>query len=158
MEQIDLVSKDTVADLIHQKFESPLPKGQDDDDVFVKGEFEVIKELLEKCPATVEGKKKIDRVIDICGPTPKGTGLQNMRESIIETKWKYDVASEDKQVGWKALILDFMERYFYLICFATYALEHGPAGYEKSFSSWMDDHQELRDMIDNGKDKLEWYR
>merc|ERR1711974_405740 len=64
----------------------------------------------------------------------------------------------DKQVGWKALILDFMERYFYLICFATYALEHGPAGYEKSFSSWMDDHQELRDMIDNGKDKLEWYR
>jgi len=158
MEQIDLVSKDTVADLIHQKFESPLPKGQDDDDVFVKGEFEVIKELLEKCPATVEGKKKIDRVIDICGPTPKGTGLQNMRESIIETKWKYDVASEDKQVGWKQLILDFMERYFYLICFATYALEHGPTGYEKSFSSWMDDHQELRDMIDNGKDKLEWYR
>ena len=56
-----MVSKDTVADLIHQKFESPLPKGQDDDDVFVKGEFEVIKELLEKCPATVEGKKKIDR-------------------------------------------------------------------------------------------------
>merc|ERR1712025_901179 len=158
MESIDLVSKATVDDLIFQKFESPLPKNQDDDDPFIKGEFDVIKELLEKCPAAVEGKKKIDRVIDICGPTPKGTGIQNLRECIIETKWKYDVASEDKQVGWKALILDFMERYFYLICFATYALEHGPAGYEKSFSSWMDDHQELRDMIDNGKDKLEWYR
>jgi len=158
MESIDLVSKDTVADLIQQKFESPLPKGQDDDDVFVKGEFDVIKDLMEKCPATVEGKRKIDRIIDICGPSPKGTGVQNMRESIIETKWKYDVASEDKQVGWKQLILDFMERYFYLICFATYALEHGPAGYEKSFTSWMDDHRELREMIDNGKDKLEWYR
>merc|ERR1711988_1154195 len=91
---------------------------------------------------------------DICGPTPKGTGLQNMRESIIETKWKYDVASEDKQVGWKALILDFMERYFYLICFATYALQEGHAGYQKSFSSWMDDHKELRMMIDQGKDNL----
>ena len=30
------MSKDTVADLIKQKFESPLPKCQDDDDPFVK--------------------------------------------------------------------------------------------------------------------------
>merc|ERR1719400_1317484 len=158
MEQIDLVSKATVDDLIFQKFESPLPKAQDDDDPFIKGEFDVIKELLEKFPATVEGKKKIDRVIDICGASPKGTGIQNLRECIIETKWKYDVASEDKQVGWKALILDFMERYFYLICFATYAIQEGPNGYDRSFSSWMDDHKDLRIMIDQGKDKLEWYR
>jgi len=158
MEQIDLISKDTVTDLIKQKFECQLPKCPDDDDPFVKGEFDVIKELLEKYPIMKEGKRKIDRMIDICGPTPKGTGIQNMRECIIESKWKYDVASEDKQVGWKALILDFMERYYYLICFATYALEHGPNGYEKSFSSWMNDHKELRTMIDNGKDKLEWYR
>merc|ERR1712218_499198 len=127
MEEIDLVSKGTVDDLIAQKFESPLPRCPDDDDPFIKGEFDVIKELLEKLPSTVQGKKKIDRVIDICGPQPKGTGLQNLRECIIETKWKYDVATEDKQVAWKALILNFMERYFYLICFATYALEHGPA-------------------------------
>ena len=72
MESIDLVSKPTVDDLIFQKFESPLPKSQDDDDPFIKGEFDVIKELLEKLPATVEGKKKIDRVIDICGSLPKG--------------------------------------------------------------------------------------
>merc|ERR1739844_695706 len=158
MEEIDLVSKSTVDDLIFQKFESPLPKCQDDDDPFIKGEFDVIKELLEKLPASIEGKKKVDRVIDICGPLPKGTGAQNLRECIIETKWKYDVASEDKQVAWKALILDFMERYFYLICFATYALEEGPGGYNHSFSWWMDEHKDLRIMIDQGKDKLEWYR
>merc|ERR1712054_396712 len=158
MEEIDLVSKDTVKDLIHQKFEGVLPKCQDDDDPFIKGEFDVIKELLEKVPATVQGKKKIDHIIDLCGPVPKGTGLQNLRECIIETKWKYDVATEDKQVAWKALILNFMERYFYLICFATYALEHGPGGYQKAFTSWMDDHKELRTMIEEGKDKLEWYR
>ena len=51
---------------------------------------------------------------------------------------------ESTQVGWKSLILDFMERYFYLICFAAYALEHGPNNYQKSFKSWMDDHNELR--------------
>ena len=97
MEDIDLVSKSTVDDLIHQKFESPLPKCQDDDDPFIKGEFDVIKELLEKVPATVEGKKKIDRVIDICGTFPKGMGIQNLRECLIETV--YDVATEDKQVA-----------------------------------------------------------
>merc|ERR1711988_1389330 len=158
MESIDLVSKATVDDLIFQKFESPLPRCPDDDDPFIKGEFDVIKELLEKLPSTVQGKKKIDRVIDICGPQPKGTGLQNLRECIIETKWKYNVATEDKQVAWKALILNFMERYFYLICFATYALEHGPGGYQKAFTTWMDEHKELRTMIEEGKDKLEWYR
>ena len=52
------------------------------------------------------------------------------------------------QVGWKSLILDFMERYFYLICFAAYALEHGPNNYQKSFKSWMDDHNELRQFND----------
>merc|ERR1712223_1592269 len=84
--------------------------------------------------------------------------MGNLRWCIIETKWKYDVATEDKQVAWKHLILSFMERYFYLICFATYALEHGPGGYEKSFQAYMDEHKELRTMIEEGKDKLEWYR
>ena len=37
-------------------------------------------------------------MIDICGPAPGGCGLQNLRECIIETKWKYDVAPEDRQV------------------------------------------------------------
>ena len=70
----------------------------EEDDPLVRGEFEVIKELLEKLPGAVEGKRKVDRVIDLCGPGPKGTGLQNLRECIIETKWKYDVAPEDRQV------------------------------------------------------------
>ena len=58
----------------------------------------MIKELLATEPSAAEGKKKIDHVIDVCGPAPKGNGLQNLRECIIETKWKYDVAPEEKQV------------------------------------------------------------
>ena len=46
----------------------------------------------------MEAKQKIDRLIDLCGLAPKGTGIQNLRECIIQTKWKYDVAPEDKQV------------------------------------------------------------
>ena len=65
-------------------------------------------------------------------------------------------------------------RYFYLICFATYAKEFGPGGFEKSFVTvsclkifflfnvlnfqWMDEHAYLRTMIEEGKDGLEWYR
>jgi len=158
MGEIGLVPQNTVDDLIKQKFEAPLPRTQDDDDPFIKGEFDVIKELLEKVPEAREGKQKVDRVIDICGPPPKGTGLQNLRECIIETKWKYDVAPEEKQVVWKQMILNFMERYFYLICFATYARAEGPDGFQKSFVQWMDEHKELRAMIEEGKDKLEWYR
>jgi len=158
MGEIGLVPQATVDDLIKQKFEAPLPRTQDDDDPFIQGEFDVIKELLEKIPEAKVGKSKVDRVIDICGPPPKGTGLQNLRECIIETKWKYDVAPEEKQVVWKQMILNFMERYFYLICFATYARAHGPDGFQKTFVQWMDEHKELRVMIEEGKDKLEWYR
>lgn len=59
---------------------------------FIKGESDVIKELLEKVPATIEGKKKIDSRHRLRSQ-PKGLGIQNLRECIIETKWKYDVAT-----------------------------------------------------------------
>ena len=76
---------------------------------------------------------QVDRIINLCGPGPRGTGLQNLREAIIQTKWKYDLAMEDKQVceiyprfplfvdttyysqkSWKARILSFMERYVFV--------------------------------------------
>ncbi|XP_071743169.1 paladin isoform X2 [Lepeophtheirus salmonis] len=156
MAEIGLIPPETVDNLIKQKFETNFPQSPDDEDPFIKGEFDVIKELLEKVPETIEGKRKIDRIIDICGP--KGGGLQNLRECIIETKWKYDVAPEEKQVVWKRMILNFMERYFYLILFATYASEVGPEGFKSSFSEWMNARTHLRTMIEEGKDKLEWYR
>merc|ERR1712152_13443 len=53
---------------------------------------------------------------------------------------------------------NIIKRYFYLICFATYAKEQGPTMFPKSFVAWMDEHKDLREMIANGKDKLEWSR
>merc|ERR1719517_145696 len=43
------------------------------------------------------------------------------------------------------MIINFIERYFYLICFAIYARQFGPEGFKKTF-------------VENGKDKLEWSR
>ena len=150
MGDIGLLPRETIASIINSKFEDPVSTSAEDEDPLVKGEFDVIKELLEKLPGAVEGKKMVDRVIDICGPAPRGSGLQNLRECIIETKWKYDVAPEDRQgeyitdlqffiltrntsVAFKQMILNFMVRYFYLICFSVYASENGPDGFTRTF-------------------------
>ena len=60
------ITKDTAEDLIKQKFEFPLPKSTDDDDQFLRGEFDVIKELLIKLPGALEAKSKVDvKVINL---------------------------------------------------------------------------------------------
>jgi len=143
--------------IIHKTFEE-LAKSDDLKDSYLMGEFEVIKELLEKVPETKAGKVLVDKMIDICGTPPDGTGIINLRKCIIKTKYKYDAATEDRQVVWKKMIINFIERYFYLICFATYAREEGPKGFQKKFVEWMEAHSDLRAMIENGKDKLEWSR
>merc|ERR1719277_2420959 len=88
MESIDLVSKPTVDDLIFQKFESPLPKSQDDDDPFIKGEFDVIKELLEKLPATVQGKNKLEwyRTVD-------AAKLEHLKEMMAADNYKENLGT-----------------------------------------------------------------
>merc|ERR1712115_294769 len=122
----------------------------------MRGEFEVILELLEKFPETKAGKVLADKMLDICGTPPEGTGMQNLRKAIIQMKYKYDASTEGKQQVWKTMIINFLERYFYIICFATYVKEQEKLGFAKTFVAWMDEHSELRTMnVDQGKvDKL----
>lgn len=54
-------------------------------------------------------------------------------------------------------ILSFC-RYFYLIVFAMYVREVGPKDYNQTFKQWMEDHTDLREMIAEGRSKLEWER
>ena len=158
MNELNLISSETLKDLLFEKFERMMHEPIEDEDPLCKGEFEVIKQLVETLPGGAEAKRKLDIILDKCGSPPKGAGVQNLRECIIETKWKYDVASEDKQMAYKIMIINFIERYFYLICFAKYSLEFAPSGYEKSFESWVADSPDLVAMATEGKDKLEWSR
>merc|ERR1712098_879413 len=157
MVETGIGSREWADGIIHKTFEE-LTASEDLKDSYLMGEFDVIKELLEKVPATKEGKVLADKMIDICGVTPEGTEIQNLRKKKIQTKYKYDAATEDRQAVWKKMIINFIERYFYLICFATYAREEGPKGFQKKFVEWMEAHSDLRAMIENGKDKLEWSR
>lgn len=160
MEELSLISQETLHDLIIEKFERlpDSPKTAEEEDPLAKGEFEVIKQLVSSTPGAMEAKRKVDIIIDKCAPPPKGTGVQNLRECIIETKWKYDVAPEDKQLAFKLMIINFIERYFYMICYATYSLDQGYKDYSVSFNQWIKDRPELVTMATEGKDKLEWSR
>jgi len=125
------------------------------------GEFEVIMELMEAYKDGSQAKiakAQVDKLIDLAAPPPKGTGVQNIRECIIESKMTFDVSADDWQAYLKEKIMSNIERYFYLIVFAMYIREVGPAGFPKTFKEWMDDHATLRDMIAEGRGKLEWER
>merc|ERR1711879_252735 len=103
-------------------------------------------------------KAQVDKLIDLAAPPPKGTGVQNIRECIIQDKMTFDVSADEWQAFLKEKIMNNIERYFGLIVFAMYVREVGPKDYNQTFKQWMDDHNDLRVMIAEGRSKLEWER
>ena len=153
-----LVESKTLKNLLYQKFEQMPHVNFEEDDPLARGEFEVIKQLCASISDASEGKTKIDILIDKCGVPPLGVGVQNLRECIMETKYKYDVAPEEKQAVFKERIMNFIERYFYMVCFSHYNLKFGPTGYQKTFKMWIEENPEIIKMGVEGKSKLEWSR
>ena len=86
MTDADLIPEATFKDLIHQKFEKIECESSEEEDPYTAGNYDVIKQLTATCPEAAEAKTKIDIIIDKCGPSPKGIGIQNLRECIIQTK------------------------------------------------------------------------
>jgi len=131
---------------------------QEDRNAMQMGEFDVIKELLEAHPTAKVAKAQVDKLIDLAAPPPRGTGVENIRECIIESKMTFDVSSDDWQTYLKNKIMNNIERYFYLIVFAMYVREVGPKGFPQTFRQFMDANAGLRTMIEEGRGKLEWER
>jgi len=123
------------------------------------GQFEVILELVDAFGEQAKiAKAQVDKLIDLGAPPPKGTGVSNIRECIIQDKMTFDVSADEWQAYLKEKIMANIERYFYLIVFAMYIREVGPKDYNQTFKQWMDEHANLRDMIAEGRSKLEWER
>merc|ERR1712038_1044714 len=136
--------------------EAPIEKN-----AMLAGEFEVILELMDAYKANDQAKiakAQVDKLIDLAAQPPKGTGVQNIRECIIESKMTFDVSADEWQAYLKDKIMNNIERYFYLIVFAMYVREAGPKEFPQTFKEWMDQHGSLRDMIAEGRGKLEWER
>merc|ERR1712192_273677 len=110
---------------------------------------------------------------------------KQVRENIAESKLSYEIMDDSAQAFLKVKIMDNIQKYFYLISFTSYMREASqvcrdlveeekkkdvvltggkcsiPANklkLHKTFVQWMDDHQELRPMIETGKGDLQWER
>merc|ERR1712179_893715 len=155
-------------------------------DALFRGEFEVIKELCSIIPDGDAAKRECDKVIDKNGP-PKtgGTGIKQLRENIAESKLSYEIMDDAAQVFLKSKIMDNIHKYFYLIAFTAYMREaaeiarnagtddekkkNGLTGGKIStpacelklpttFVQYMEDHAALRNIVEEGKGKLQWER
>merc|ERR1711936_449759 len=155
-------------------------------DPLFRGEFEVIKELIAELPDGEPAKRECDKVVDKNGPTKTGgTGLKQTRENIAESKLSYEIMDDAAQAFLKQKIMDNIHKYFYLIVFTAYireaailckdaASEENKKNFSltggkmstpadkltlpKSFVAYMEEHANLRTIVDEGKGKLQWER
>merc|ERR1712217_599109 len=143
-------------------------------DALFRGEFEVVKEL-------------VDKIIDLNGTKKTGgTGIKQLRENIAESKLSYEIMDAAAQAFLKAKIMDNIHKYFYIIVFAAYMREAAVAAREvieadkkaavalpasgkcsipakelkvpRPFKAFMDENAWMRDLVDTGKGNLQWER
>merc|ERR1712147_429251 len=155
-------------------------------DPLFRGEFEVIKQLLGALKEGAAAKNERDKVIDKNG-TPKtgGTGIKQLRENIAESKLSYEIMDGAAQAFLKTKIMDNIHKYYYLIAFTAYMREAADAArnlvpdakkaelalaggkcaipanqlkLSKTFTAFMEEHNELRGLIVTGKGNLQWER
>merc|ERR1712174_171712 len=157
-----------------------------DKDTLFRGEFEVVKELTQALgDEGIASKRECDKVIDKNGPAPKGTGIKQLRENIAESKLSYEIMDDAAQAFLKTKIMDNIQKYFYLICFTAYLREQSKTAKDgvseeekkafsltggkvstpgdqlklaKTFVAWMEEHGNLRTIVEEGKGKLQWER
>merc|ERR1712193_584092 len=112
-------------------------------DPLFRGEFPVVLALLEKLKGGKEAKNECDKVIDKNG-TPKtgGNGIKQLRENIAESKLSYEIMDEAAQTlpGGKT------------------AIPGNQLKLPKTFAAFMEEHADLRGLIDTGKGDLQWER
>merc|ERR1712203_228887 len=84
-------------------------------DPLFRGEFEVVKELVNTLTDGAGAKNECDKVIDKNG-TPKtgGTGIKQLRENIAESKLSYEIMDDAAQAFLKMKIMDNIHKYFYM--------------------------------------------
>ncbi|KAF8008217.1 hypothetical protein BT93_K2020 [Corymbia citriodora subsp. variegata] len=112
-----------------------------------RGEYAVIRSLIRVLEGGVEGKRQVDKVIDKCA------SMQNLREAIATNRNNIlRQPDEMKREASLSTFVEYLERYYYLICFAVYI--HSEREYLRSsslgrctFADWMKARPELYSII-----------
>nr|XP_043636887.1 paladin [Erigeron canadensis] len=111
------------------------------EEALLRGEYTVIRSLIRVLEGGVEGKRQVDKVIDKC------SSMQNLREAIAT--YRNSILRQPDEMKREALLsffVEYLERYYYLICFAVYLhTEKSNANY--NFYHWMKARPELYTII-----------
>merc|ERR1712111_315744 len=155
-------------------------------DALFRGEFPVVMEMIGKIKDGVGAKNELDKVVDKNG-TPKtgGNGIKQLRENIAESKLSYEIMDDAAQAFLKVKIMDNIHKYYYMIVFTAYMREASDLARNavaddqkaaltltsgkcaipgdqlklpKTFAAFMEEHSDLRGLIDSGKGDLQWER
>ncbi|KAA3471474.1 paladin-like [Gossypium australe] len=117
------------------------------EDAIRRGEYAVIRSLIRVLEGGVEGKRQVDKVIDKC------SSMQNLREAIAT--YRNSILRQPDEMKREAALsffVEYLERYYFLICFAVYihseraALRSSSSG-NTSFADWMKARPELYSII-----------
>ncbi|CAO2826691.1 unnamed protein product [Amaranthus hypochondriacus] len=112
-----------------------------------RGEYTVIRSLIRVLEGGVEGKKQVDKVIDRCA------SMQNLREAIATYRNSIlHQPDEMKREASLSFFVEYLERYYFLICFAVYlhterAVASPSLSNQCSFSDWMKARPELYSIL-----------
>ncbi|KAL4574619.1 hypothetical protein LXL04_021454 [Taraxacum kok-saghyz] len=117
------------------------------EEALLRGEFTVIRSLIRVLEGGVEGKRQVDKVIDKC------SSMQNLREAIAT--YRNNILRQPDEMKREALLsffVEYLERYYYLICFAVYlhterAVHIPSSPYHFKFYDWMKARPELYTII-----------
>ncbi|XP_021769913.1 paladin-like isoform X2 [Chenopodium quinoa] len=112
-----------------------------------RGEYTVIRSLIRVLEGGVEGKRQVDKVIDKCA------SMQNLREAIATYRSSIlHQPDEMKREASLSFFVEYLERYYFLICFAVYLHTEGAAltpcsSVLCSFADWMRARPELYSIL-----------
>ncbi|KAJ8573646.1 hypothetical protein K7X08_010157 [Anisodus acutangulus] len=112
-----------------------------------RGEYDVIRSLIRVLEGGVEGKRQVEKVIDKC------SSMQNLREAIaIYRNSILRQPDEMKKEAPLSFFVEYLERYYFLICFAVYLHTQRDALFSRSpahcsFSDWMKARPELYSIL-----------
>jgi len=155
-------------------------------DALFRGEFACVMEMVKNIKDGEAAKNHCDKVIDKNGTKKTGgNGIKQLRENIAESKMSYEIMDESAQSFLKIKIMDNIHKYFYMIVFSAYmreaatlARDHCPeeikaensltAGkfaipcdklkVQRTFVEFMEEHNDLRTLVETGKGNLQWER
>ncbi|KAJ9126445.1 hypothetical protein QFC24_002188 [Naganishia onofrii] len=107
------------------------------------GNYQVVLSLLSSIENGKETKALVDTLIDSCD------AVVNLREIIVDLRMRYSVSTADERT--RISLLDratqALERYFFLVAFASYVDEEDAGATGKTFADWLMQRPEIWNQI-----------